>query len=66
MEANVWYVKAAEAGDERANIRLATIRAAASGATPQGDTTSGISSKIKKTQTAPEKAGQNDKECTIM
>ena len=31
LEANVWYVKAADQGDERAKNRLATIRAAASG-----------------------------------
>ncbi|KAF2088354.1 HCP-like protein [Saccharata proteae CBS 121410] len=33
LEANVWYVKAAEAGDERAKQRLAIIRAAAAGDT---------------------------------
>ena len=31
LEANVWYVKAADHGDERAKQRLAIIRAAASG-----------------------------------
>ncbi len=31
LEANVWYVRAADAGDERAKHRLAAIRAAASG-----------------------------------
>lgn len=38
LEANVWYVKAADQGDERAKTRIATIRAAASGGsvdTPQ-------------------------------
>ena len=34
LEANVWYVRAAEAGDERAVHRLAAIRAAATGANP--------------------------------
>lgn len=34
LEANVWYVKAGEAGDERAKHRLAAIRAAASGESP--------------------------------
>ena len=34
LEANVWYVKAADSGDERAKHRLAAIRAAASGGTP--------------------------------
>ncbi|MCJ1484916.1 hypothetical protein MMC06_005089 [Schaereria dolodes] len=31
LEANVWYVKAADDGDERATFRIAAIRAAASG-----------------------------------
>ena len=36
LEANVWYVRAADQGDERAKHRIAAIRAAASGgATPQ-------------------------------
>lgn len=34
LEANVWYVKAADQGDERARARLAAIRAAAEGANP--------------------------------
>ncbi|EEH17638.2 hypothetical protein PABG_00201 [Paracoccidioides brasiliensis Pb03] len=34
LEANVWYVKAADHGDERAKQRIAAIRAAASGADP--------------------------------
>ncbi|PYH81646.1 putative chitin synthase activator [Aspergillus uvarum CBS 121591] len=35
LQANVWYVKAAEQGDERAKNRLATIRAAADGVAPE-------------------------------
>ncbi|OAT08183.1 chitin synthase activator, variant [Blastomyces gilchristii SLH14081] len=35
LEANVWYVKAADKGDERAKHRMAAIRAAASGADPK-------------------------------
>ena len=31
LEANVWYVRAADQDDERAKIRIAAIRAAASG-----------------------------------
>lgn len=31
LEANVWYVKAADQGDSRAKHRIAAIRAAASG-----------------------------------
>lgn len=34
LEANVWYVQAADAGDERARYRLAAIREAASGGNP--------------------------------
>ncbi|KAL2831739.1 hypothetical protein BDW59DRAFT_139941 [Aspergillus cavernicola] len=34
LEANVWYVKAADQGDTRAIHRIATIRAAADGITP--------------------------------
>lgn len=35
MEANVWYVKAADQGDERAIQRIAAIQAAAEGANPK-------------------------------
>lgn len=38
LEANVWYVRAADQGDERAKHRIAAIRAAASGG---GDSGSG-------------------------
>lgn len=34
LEANVWYVKAADQGDERAKHRIAAIRAAAEGQHP--------------------------------
>ncbi|PLB37151.1 putative chitin synthase activator (Chs3) [Aspergillus candidus] len=34
LEANVWYVKAADQGDERATHRIAAIRAAAEGVSP--------------------------------
>ena len=34
LEANVWYVRAADAGDERARQRLALISAASSGQEP--------------------------------
>ncbi|KAL8959425.1 MAG: hypothetical protein Q9183_005637 [Haloplaca sp. 2 TL-2023] len=40
LEANVWYVRAADQGDERAKHRIAAIRAAASGgAAPQSPAT---------------------------
>lgn len=41
LEANVWYVKAADQGDERAKLRLAAIRAAADGASAAMTTRSG-------------------------
>ena len=34
LEANVWYVKAADQDDERAKHRIAVIRAVADGAAP--------------------------------
>ena len=41
LEANVWYVKAADQGDERAKHRIAAIRAAASGAAYAGPRSTG-------------------------
>lgn len=38
LEANVWYVRAADQGDERAKHRIAAIRAAASGGAPPPST----------------------------
>lgn len=60
LEANVWYVKAADAGDERAKQRLAVIRAAASGGTPM-EVGLPRSGKIKKAE-----GGKEDKECVVM
>lgn len=34
LEANVWYVRAADQGDDRARHRLAAIRSAATGTDP--------------------------------
>ncbi|ETS87619.1 hypothetical protein PFICI_01447 [Pestalotiopsis fici W106-1] len=62
LEANVWYVKAADAGDERAKQRLAAIRAAVSGGTPM-DVAPPRNAKMKK---APPKEGKDDKECVVM
>ena len=55
LEANVWYVKAADHGDERAKQRLAIIRAAASGdpGIPALDKEKG-------------KKGANNKDCIVM
>lgn len=66
LEANVWYVKAADAGDERAKHRLAAIRAAASGGTPM-DVAASTNSKMKKSGIGNEKTGmKDDKDCMIM
>ena len=67
LEANVWYVKAADAGDERAKHRLAAIRAAASGGTAMDVAPPRNGTKIKKTGSGNEKtAGQNEKDCILM
>lgn len=60
LEANVWYVKAADSGDERAKVRLAAIRAAASGGTSM-DVANPKNGKIKKGAN-----GDKDKECVVM
>ncbi|PHH68888.1 hypothetical protein CDD80_7165 [Ophiocordyceps camponoti-rufipedis] len=60
LEANVWYVKAADAGDDRAKQRLSVIQAAASGqqvTTPEGGRPR--SGKLAKT-------AKDDKECVVM
>jgi TPR repeat protein len=66
LEANVWYVKAAEAGDERAKHRIAAIRAAASGGTPMEVAPPRQGTKIKKGHSGNEKTGNNDKDCVVM
>ncbi|ATY61742.1 chitin synthase activator [Cordyceps militaris] len=53
LEANVWYVQAADAGDERAKQRLSVIQAAIHGGTPM--------------EVAPGKTGKkDDKDCVVM
>ncbi|CAK7269399.1 Chitin synthase 4 [Sporothrix epigloea] len=61
LEANVWYVKAADAGDERAAQRLAAIRAATSGGGVAMEVGPRRNGKVKKN-------GSKDKDdnCTIM
>jgi TPR repeat protein len=66
LEANVWYVRAADAGDERAKHRLATIRAAASGGTPMEGAPPRNGGKMKKASSGNEKNGQNEKDCIVM
>ncbi|KKA29458.1 hypothetical protein TD95_003104 [Thielaviopsis punctulata] len=66
LEANVWYVKAAEKGDERAKVRLTTIDAAIHGGKPMevapprgGGGGGGGGGKVKKN-------GKKDSECVVM
>ncbi|PHH92036.1 hypothetical protein CDD83_9227 [Cordyceps sp. RAO-2017] len=59
LEANVWYVKAADAGDERAKQRLAVIQAAASGGGVPMEVAPPRTGKITKTT-------KDDKECVVM
>ncbi|KAI9843585.1 MAG: hypothetical protein M1838_002548 [Thelocarpon superellum] len=73
LEANVWYVKAADQGDERATNRLAVIRAAASGdVLLPSSVTQGSKEKSKKlisnhtTGGNDVKHGKDDKDCVIM
>jgi TPR repeat protein len=56
LEANVWYVKAADHGDERAKQRLAIIQAAASGNVPSPSPVT--KDKLKK--------GGKDDNCLVM
>lgn len=59
LEANVWYVKAADAGDERAKQRLQAIRLAVSGGTPM-DVAPPKGAKMRKSQS------KEDKDCVVM
>jgi hypothetical protein len=60
LEANVWYVKAADAGDERAKQRLAVIHATISGGTPM-DVAPPRNAKVRKS------GGEGDsKDCIVM
>ncbi|RCI11487.1 hypothetical protein L249_7291 [Ophiocordyceps polyrhachis-furcata BCC 54312] len=60
LEANVWYVKAADAGDERAKQRLSVIQAAASGKGVPMEVASPRSGKLAKG------TNKDDKECVVM
>ncbi|KAJ3521062.1 hypothetical protein NM208_g13459 [Fusarium decemcellulare] len=59
LEANVWYVKAADAGDERAKQRLAIIQAAVSGQGTPMEVAPPRNGKIQK-------GAKDDKECVVM
>lgn len=70
LEANVWYVKAADAGDERASQRLAAIRAAVSGGKPM-DVAPAKDARLAKGHKAKKSFGggkgeKDDKECVVM
>ncbi|KAK3945292.1 hypothetical protein QBC46DRAFT_115159 [Diplogelasinospora grovesii] len=64
LEANVWYVKAADSGDERAKQRLAAIRAAISGGTAM-EVAPPRNAKIKKSG-SNNTAKEDGKECVVM
>ncbi|CAI6098152.1 unnamed protein product [Clonostachys chloroleuca] len=59
LEANVWYVQAADAGDERAKQRLAIIQAAVSGQGTPMDVAAPRSGKALK-------SSKDDKDCIVM
>ncbi|KAI1739354.1 HCP-like protein [Xylaria scruposa] len=60
LEANVWYVKAADAGDERAKQRLQAIRLAVSGGGKPMEVAPPRNGKMRKNQ------GKEEKECVVM
>lgn len=59
LEANVWYVKAADAGDERAKQRLSIIQAAVSGQGTPMEVGAPRNGKLGK-------GGKDDKDCVVM
>ncbi|POR38225.1 Protein SKT5 [Tolypocladium paradoxum] len=59
LEANVWYVKAADAGDERAKVRLAAIQKAVSGEGTPMDVAPPRNGKVTK-------GAKDDKDCVVM
>jgi TPR repeat protein len=71
MEANVWYVKAADSGDERAKHRLAAIQAAASGGTPMEVVPPRNGTRTKKSENSSltkveHSEKEKEKECLVM
>jgi len=59
LEANMWYVRAADQGDDKAKQRLAIIQAAVSGQTSAGVPMSKADPKSKD-------LGKDDKSCIVM
>ena len=66
LEANVWYVKAADHGDKRAKDRLAVIRAAAAGSTSDKKGKKKGKDGPNKLEGRRPSGGDKDKECIIM
>lgn len=79
LEANVWYVKAADHGDDRAKQRLKVIQAAASGGhyVPSPVTSPVGSTKLKKSGSGKDSASatgsggsghgkEKDENCVVM
>lgn len=65
LEANVWYVKAAEHGDKRAVARLKVIHEAASGSSPAKKSKKKDKEKDKP-RVLEKKHDGDDKDCVIM
>ena len=59
LEANMWYVRAADQGDDKAKQRLAIIQAAVSGQTGAGTPMSKVDPKSKD-------LGSKDDKCIMM
>lgn len=59
LEANMWYVRAADQGDDKAKQRLAIIRAAASGDSPGTPMT-------KANPKSKDLGSGKEKECVVM
>jgi len=70
LEANVWYVKAADSGDERAKQRLAIIQAASSGQPRAPANNKNTKSKVVKTDKLVKERDTKEKEkeenCVVM
>jgi len=66
LESNVWYVRAATQGDERAKQRLAIIRAAEAGEMMQTLTPPPQSNSRLGKRKSMMKIGGDEKECIVM
>lgn len=66
LEANVWYVRAADKGEERAKQRLAIIRAAAAGDAGMPPPQQRTATNKTVTKGKVTKADKDDKDCIVM